>query len=507
MAENLDDLRDVAMLAGRADNVIHTLGAALDALAEVIAYDLAAVLVLDGERLVVRCARGSLATPQVERHEIDLTRAPELREAIRSGRPRAFTEAEHDHARGGEGDAFQGVVELPHGHACLVAPLIAGGRTIGAMTFDRSVCQRYDERTIALVTVYAQLVAMALELANRNRDLERRSESLAERARTLAAATPEGPGAEVFARSDSSAMAEVVTLAKRVAPTSAAVLITGEHGTGKEVAARAIHAWSRRAGEPFLALSCALRPDQALESELFGHVREAFPGAERDRIGRLGAVDGGTLLLDDIGELPLAAQGRLLQVLQEGRFAPTGSVRTSAVDVRIIAASATDLPQAVAAGRFRRDLYHRLAVFPLHLPPLRERREDLPRLAQELLMRIGRRHRAGGWSLLSETLNALAAYPWPGNVTELEQTLDRAAVLAGPGGAITVRHLSFPGAAHLPSAVAPTLEDTERTAISAALAACRGKVYGVNGAAARLGLPPSTLQHRMRKLGLGKPAP
>jgi transcriptional regulator with GAF, ATPase, and Fis domain len=172
MSGDLTDLRDVALLAGRAEDVSHTLRTALDALAEVVAYDLAAVLEIDGDRLVVRCASGRLASAQVANHGIDLATSPLLRAALQGGHPRIFAEADHDMDHGGEGDPYHGVVELPHGHACLVAPLVAGGRTIGAMTFDRAVCERYDESTVALVTVYAQLVAMALELAHRNSELQ-----------------------------------------------------------------------------------------------------------------------------------------------------------------------------------------------------------------------------------------------------------------------------------------------------------------------------------------------
>lgn len=172
MPPDLADLKSVALLAGRAEDIEHTLGAALEALAEVIEYDLAAVLALDGEVLRVRCARGRLNSAQVREHHIDLNKAPALRAALQSGRPRIFLEADHDHATGGDGDPYHGVVELPHGHACLVAPLIAGGRTIGLMTFDRAICQRYDEASVALVTVYAQLVAMAMALALRNAELE-----------------------------------------------------------------------------------------------------------------------------------------------------------------------------------------------------------------------------------------------------------------------------------------------------------------------------------------------
>jgi transcriptional regulator with GAF, ATPase, and Fis domain len=509
------DLRDVATLATHPERLDLTLAAALDALAEVVAYDLAVVLELVGQRLQVRCARGPLANARVRAHELDLTRAPELKATITGGKPRTFTEAEHNRDHGGEGDPYHGVVDLPHGHSCLVVPLAVGGKPIGAMTFDRGVCERYDERTIALVTVYGQLVSLAMAVAAANRELARRNAALAEQNRALNDELPVGTGD--VAQSASAAMAGTIALAKQVAPTSAAVLITGETGTGKEVAARAIHGWSRRATKPFLKLNCSALPEHLVESELFGHVKGAFSGAERDRPGRFLAADGGTLLLDEIGDLPLASQAKLLRVLQEGAFEPVGSDKTVQVDVRIIAATHVDLPKAVAEGRFRADLYHRLAVFPIHLPPLRERLEDLPHLAQVLLARIAARHRGGPWSLSAAALRGLVAYPWPGNVRELEHALERAAILA-PDGRIEAHHLAFPGTVTpiaatvatpglaVPSASAGApLAAVERQAILAALAACGGKVYGANGAAARLGLKPSTLQHRMRKHGIDKP--
>ena len=497
------DLRDVAVLAAQPGNLDATLGAALEAVAEVVPYDLAVVLELDGHRLRVRCARGPLATACVAGHEIDLTRAPQLHAALRSGRPRAFTEHDHDRTRGGEGDPYHGVVELPDGHSCLVVPLTAGGRQLGAMTFDRSVCGRYDDTTIATVTVYGQLVALAMALAQANTALARQTASLAEQNRSLVAERDDR-GAGDFGSSESPSMREAITLVRQVAPTGAAVLITGETGTGKEVCARAIHGWSRRAAKPLLMLNCSALPEQLVESELFGHVKGAFSGAERDRPGRFLAADGGTLLLDEIGDLPLPAQAKLLRVLQEGAFEPVGSDRMVRVDVRIIAATHVDLPAAVAAGRFRADLYHRLAVFPVHLPALRERREDIPYLAQALLARIAARHRRLGLTLAALAVSRITAYDWPGNVRELEHCLERAAIIT-TGSTITADALALSPALRTPVIVAPVLAETERAAIIAALHATGGRIYGARGAAVRLGLPPSTLQHRMNKLGIVKP--
>jgi transcriptional regulator with GAF, ATPase, and Fis domain len=508
-ADRAADLRDVALLAAQPGNLDATLGAALEALAEIVPYDLAAVLELDGHTLRVRCARGSLASARVASHAIDLTQSPQLQAALQSGRPRAFTKHDHDRTQGGDGDPYHGVVHLPDGHSCLVVPLTAGGRQWGAMTFDRSVCGRYDDTTIATVTVYGQLVALAMALAQANTALVRETVTLVEQNRALAAESGKR-GANDFAHSESPTMREAITLVRQVAPTGAAVLITGETGTGKEVCARAIHEWSRRAQKPFLALNCSALSEQLVESELFGHVKGAFSGAERERPGRFLAADGGTLLLDEIGDLPLSAQAKLLRVLQEGTFEPVGSDRTVRVDVRILAATHVDVPAAVATGRFRADLYHRLAVFPVHLPALRERRDDIPRLAQSLLARIAARHRRASLALDVTALTRLVAYEWPGNIRELEHCLERAAIIT-PGRTIGVAALALPGgrrgtasAPMAPIARSLSLADSERAAIVSALHASGGRIYGVSGAAANLGLPPSTLQHRMRKLGITK---
>ena len=341
------DLRDVATLATRPERLDLTLAAALDALAEVVPYDLAVVLELVGQRLLVRSARGPLANAKVQGHELDLTRAPELRAAILGGKPRVFTEVEHDRDHGGEGDPYHGVVNLPHGHACLVVPLAVAGKTLGAMTFDRSVCGRYNDKAIALVTVYGQLVSLAMAVASANRELAKRNDALAEQNRALSEDLPVGSGD--FSQSASPAMANAVALAKQVAPTGAAVLITGETGTGKEVAARAIHGWSRRGAKPFLKLNCSALPEHLVESELFGHVKGAFSGAERDRPGRFLAADGGTLLLDEIGDLPLSAQAKLLRVLQEGAFEASSLQRTSICRVR--SARAASAPTSTIASR------------------------------------------------------------------------------------------------------------------------------------------------------------
>ncbi len=310
------------------------------------------------------------------------------------------------------------------------------------------------------------------------------------------------------------------------------MLVLGESGTGKELAAQAIHQQSRRAGGPFVEINCAAIPRELAESELFGHVRGAFSGATRDRVGRFEAAAGGTLFLDEIGELPLDLQGKLLRVLQEGTFERVGEVRTRHSDVRIVAATNRNLLAEVEAGRFRQDLYYRLAVYPITMPALRERREDIPELAAQLLDRICRRLARAPVALSAEQVAWLAARDWPGNVRELLNVLERATIS------------SADGALHLPIGDAPRgsrraprprrrrrasrcrrwrarcssrrdarappppilgeheMRHQERENLRRALESCGGKIYGRDGAAALLGLKPTTLASRLKRLQL-----
>nr|WP_041798662.1 sigma 54-interacting transcriptional regulator [Rhodopseudomonas palustris] len=299
---------------------------------------------------------------------------------------------------------------------------------------------------------------------------------------------------------------------KLVAPTTAAVLITGESGTGKELIARAIHDASTRSGRPLIRVNCAAIPRELFESEFFGHTRGAFTGAVRDRIGRFELADGGTLFLDEIGEIPLELQGKLLRVLQEGNFERVGDERTRNVDVRLIAATNRDLKQEVQRGRFREDLYFRLNVFPIESVPLRDRREDIPLLAQHFLA-SERRELKSGLRLSQGDVRRLMRYEWPGNVRELQNVIERATILA-QNGRLRIDlpepsgHHPAPNAGRQKSETRPAvmtaaeLRDLERANIVAALRACNGKVFGDDGAAAMLDLKPTTLASRIKALGI-----
>ena len=318
---------------------------------------------------------------------------------------------------------------------------------------------------------------------------------------------------------ESAALRAVLRLVETVAPTDSTVLVCGQTGTGKELVARAVHDLSDRKSRLFVKLNCAAIPTGLLESELFGHERGAFTGAIAQRVGRFELAHQGTLFLDEIGDIPLELQPKLLRVLQEQEFERLGGTRTIRVDVRLVAATNCDLARMVAEGRFRSDLYYRLNVFPVALPTLRERPEDIPRLVRHFTQRFARRMGRRIESIPSETMDALVRYPWPGNVRELQNVIERAVILS-PGPALRVSPSDLqvaaaqvpPGTGPMPPLAAPTpptpitLADAEREHIVGALAATGWIVGGPKGAAARLGMKRSTLQKKMQKLAIGRPA-
>jgi transcriptional regulator with GAF, ATPase, and Fis domain len=298
-----------------------------------------------------------------------------------------------------------------------------------------------------------------------------------------------------------------------VARSDMPVLLLGETGTGKEVIARAIHDASPRARGPFIRVNCGAIPSELIDSELFGHERGAFTGATASRRGWFERADEGTLLLDEVGELPLPAQVRLLRVLQEGTFERVGGEKAVAVDVRIIAATHRDLPVLVQNGQFREDLWYRIAGFPIVLPPLRERRADIPALAAHFAERAALRFGLRPVAVTRQDVALLQAYDWPGNVRELASVIDRAAIL-GDGesleiakalGAPQSQRREQPAASRLDRALASSLvslDEAMRNHIERALEHCHGRIEGVNGAAKLLGINPHTLRARMRKLAI-----
>ena len=303
----------------------------------------------------------------------------------------------------------------------------------------------------------------------------------------------------------SSALESVLAQVERVAPTDSTVLILGETGTGKELIAKAVHNLSARCGRPFVKLNCAAIPFDLLESELFGHEKGAFTGAIAQKVGRFEMADKGTLFLDEVGDIPLALQPKLLRVLQEQEFERLGGTRTYQVDVRFVAATNRDLAGMMKRSEFRSDLYYRLNVFPILVPPLRARREDIPALVVHYVEIFGRRMGKQIEHIPPETMSALSAYQWPGNIRELQNFIERSVILTS--GNVLDSPLAFlKGTAEVESLGAITLKEAERDHILKTLEHTRWVVAGPNGAAARLGIKRSTLYFRMHKLGISRPS-
>lgn len=354
-----------------------------------------------------------------------------------------------------------------------------------------------------------------LRNADERLEAERRIELLTQETEYLKEAVRDLPGhGEMIGCGEG--MRKVFDAVKRVAATDATVLITGETGTGKELVARSIHRASRRSERPLVLVNCAAIPENLIESEFFGHERGAFTGATAKREGRFSLADGGTLFLDEVGELPLGLQAKLLRVLQEGEFEPLGGARTRKVDVRVIAATNRNLREMVSAGEFREDLYFRLNVFPIHLPPLRERGRDIAQLASLFTEKLARRLGKRIAPLDDGQIERLRAYAWPGNVRELQNVIERAIILASgrrpeierafdgtsPHGASRPEEPPPPQPGPERILTAAEMEELERSNLLRALEATAWKVSGENGAARLLGVPPTTLTSRMKALGL-----
>ena len=303
---------------------------------------------------------------------------------------------------------------------------------------------------------------------------------------------------------NSPALESVLEQVERVAPTDSTVLIQGETGTGKELIAHAIHNLSSRCGRPFVRLNCAAIPLDLLESELFGHEKGAFTGAIAQKIGRFELADKGTLFLDEVGDIPPALQPKLLRVLQEQEFERLGSTRTHQVDVRLVAATNRNLMEMANRSEFRSDLYYRLNVFPVLLPPLRDRREDIPALVAHFVGIYGHRMSRQIEHIPPTTMSALTSYQWPGNIRELQNLIERAVILSNDG----VLPNPLPAAdSGITASAATTLRESERILILRTLEAVGWVIGGPKGAAAKLGLKRTTLIHKMQKLGISRPGP
>ncbi|HUK15301.1 MAG TPA: sigma 54-interacting transcriptional regulator, partial [Bryobacteraceae bacterium] len=384
-------------------------------------------------------------------------------------------------------------------------PLVSRNRTLGLLSLARMEPLEFSSRDLEFLALLGNQVAIAVENALAFREIAELKDRLAEEKVYLEdEIRSELNFDEIVGRSAS--LRKVLQDIETVAPTDSTVLIYGETGTGKELIARAIHNLSTRGKNAFVKLNCAAIPTGLLESEMFGHEKGAFTGAVAQRIGRFELAHRGTVFLDEIGEIPLELQPKLLRVLQEREFERLGSSRTLTSDARLIAATNRDLTAMVDERKFRADLFYRLNVFPVYVPPLCERQEDIPLLVRHFVQQFSRRMGKAIDTIPVETMNAMVRYHWPGNIRELQNLVERAVILtSGPVLKVPLNDLhlqSTPSAAERPEGKVESLEDAERRHILDALNRSNWVVAGPKGAAAALGLKRSTLQARMEKLGI-----
>jgi formate hydrogenlyase transcriptional activator len=381
-------------------------------------------------------------------------------------------------------------------------PLQTSKGILGVLEVGSSRENAFSEADQELLKQIADQVAIALDNARAYREIEELKDKLTEEKLYLEGEIISELGFEEII-GDSPALKRVLGQTKIVAATEATVLILGETGTGKELIARAVHRMSKRKDNSFIKINCAAIPTGLLESELFGHEKGAFTGAITQKVGRLELADKGTMFLDEVGDIPLELQPKLLRVLQDQEFERLGGTKTIRVNVRIIAATNRDLAKSVADRQFRSDLYYRLRVFPIHIPPLRERRKDIPQLVRYFVQKFARRMNKQIDTITSETMNALMDWDWPGNIRELENLIERSVILTqGTVLRPPLAELQAPEAAD--AAANATLEAAEREHIARILRETRGVISGAHGAAAKLGLKRTTLQSKMQKLGLSR---
>ncbi|HSS77090.1 MAG TPA: sigma 54-interacting transcriptional regulator, partial [Thermoanaerobaculia bacterium] len=394
-------------------------------------------------------------------------------------------------------------------HSYVRVPLQIRDRLVGSMSFSRETAGPFPAHEVAIFEAVARPIAAAVANALAFEEISRLTRQLQDENLALRQEIDERSMFEEIV-GVSKALRDTLALVDKVAATDATVLLTGETGTGKELVARAIHRHSPRAKRALVAVNCAALPPSLIASELFGHEKGAFTGALQRRVGRFELAGGGSIFLDEVGELPAEVQATLLRVLQEGTFERVGGGPPIATDARVIAATNRDLSAAVAEGTFRSDLFYRLNVFPIEIPPLRQRREDLPILVEYFVARYAARLGKRFESIEKSSMDRILAYSWPGNVRELQNVIERATILSegkvlrvdepligGTGaGSVTSSAPALP----LPA----SLREQERQRIEEALTQTRGRVSGAAGAAVLLGVPATTLESRIKRLGIDK---
>jgi len=384
----------------------------------------------------------------------------------------------------------------------IFVPLLLRGETIGVLYQDNRIIRTtFKEQDLKVLSYFASLAAIALDNAFAYKEIRRLNQRLNEEKQYLEEQQQGGLHLEDFVAA-SPAIKKVLALVEQVASTESTVCISGETGVGKEMVARAVHQYSRRSDKPFIRVNCSALPETLIHSELFGHEKGAFTGADKRRLGRFELADGGTLFLDEIGEMSLDLQVRLLRVLQTREFERVGGSESIRSDFRLVAATNRDLSKAVVEGRFREDLYYRLNVFPIPVPPLRQRPEDIAPLALHFLKKHSEKSGKNFTGIPAPDMQQLQAYHWPGNVRELENVIERGVILNREG---VFRVPEFhPGEREDGRPGAATLEDMERRFIAETLQKTNWKIYGPGGAAQLLGLNHSTLYSRMKKLNIKK---
>ena len=381
-------------------------------------------------------------------------------------------------------------------------PLIAHGRTLGSLSIVSFQDGAFTEEDGKLLDQCSRQIAIAVENALFVADLEKLKDKLAQEKLYLEdEIRTEFNFDEIIGQSP--VLRKVLQMVETVANSDSTVLLLGETGTGKELIARAVHNHSRRKQRTFVKLNCAAIPTGLLESELFGHEKGAFTGAISQKIGRLELADQGTLFLDEVGDIPVEIQPKLLRALQEREFERLGSTHTKKINVRLVAATNRDLEKMIAAREFRSDLYYRLNVFPIRIPPLRERPDDIPLLVRYFAEKFSRQMQKSIESIPTEAMDKLRKWPWPGNIRELENLIERSVILSnGSALQVPLTELAQPRTNGDPVSPTTTLEGTEREHIIKTLRETRGVLAGPNGAASRLGLKRTTLQYKIKKLGI-----
>lgn len=475
-----------------------TMEIVLDAINEIIPYEMAVILSKEtNNNLKVRFARGPLATESIKHFEIPLKSRPDLQEVMNIGQVRLVEETHDENHH----DTYEGVVDLPIGHSCMLAPLRVNGDTLGLMTLDHRQCDIFTPQRVNIANSLSKLIALALAQAMATDSLLNEKETLIYERNSLIgdiSSVVEGLVGK------SPAWLQVIEKIKLVAPTESHVMILGETGTGKEQVAKAVHIMSKRSAKPFITLNCSALNYNLSESELFGHEKGAFTGAVSSRRGRFELADGGILFLDEVGDLPFEIQPKLLRAIQEGTFERLGSEKTIHADVRIICATNVDLEAKVKEGKFREDLFYRLNIFPINLPSLKERKDDIFLLSNYFLEKLSAKFGNQKFNLSGEAIKLLGEKSWPGNVRELQNTLERAVILS-KDGLIKSAHLTFEknqrGKKNCEESdlQVQSLDEETKKIIKKALTLTDGKIYGADGAAALLKVKPTTLQSKIKK--------